>query len=224
MPNNTQKRAYTTNTTLLKVTEQMAAENRDLQQQQITILKEIVGKQERVADAAEAAVDATTKGSIDKKEKNIKQEARLEKLSASLNKIKVGILSISKTLTDKIKAGAQGILDFVIKTLQLTGAIVGLVAFLKGWENAKKWFGENADFWDRFSSGLAGIAEAFGLTDDAEGTAKSIREAIQTFQDKLGPVFDKLKKKITMAANWLKTNVDGEDTIDAIATNILEYT
>lgn len=85
--------------------------------------------------------------------------------------------------------------------LAVVGAVVSLSGFLKGWENAKKWFGENADFWDKLSSGLAAIAQTFlGLSEeDAQDLAKKISKGIHTVTRFLSDLFTQTLNVVKVA-------------------------
>lgn len=100
----------------------------------------------------------------------------------------------------------KGFVNTVGAALATVGALVSLSGFLKGWDKAKEWFGENADFWDKLSSGLAAIAQTFlGLDEDsAKELAMKISNGIHAITNFIKGVFTDTVEVIKVA--W--SNVD----------------
>lgn len=97
-----------------------------------------------------------------------------EKFSNFGNKIADGLSSLPGVDAAKNFFGA--IKDLAVKVLMLVGGFTALKGFLDGLENASKWFGDDANFKEIFASGLAGIAQAFGIVNEEE--AKAIAETL----------------------------------------------
>lgn len=90
--------------------------------------------------------------------------------------------------------------------LATVGALVSLSGFLQGWEKAKEWFGENADFWDKLSAGLAAIVQSFlGLSDEeAKDLATKISSGLHNIVQFVKNVFEDTVNVVKVA--W--QNVD----------------
>lgn len=100
----------------------------------------------------------------------------------------------------------KGFANTVGAALATVGALVSLSGFLKGWENAKKWFGENANFWEKLSSGLATIAQTFfGLSDeDAQALAQKLAAGFKAVGEFIKDVFNATVNVVKVA--W--ANID----------------
>ena len=81
--------------------------------------------------------------------------------------------------------GLSSFFDVLKGAAALAAGVIGLQAFLDGYDQAEKWFGKNPDFWDRLSSGLANIAASFFGLDENEtkNLAMKIRKGLQYVQD-----------------------------------------
>ena len=73
------------------------------------------------------------------------------------------------------------------------------MSFLEGWGKAEKWFGENADIWDRISSGIAAvIGTFFGLDEKAQ---KEWAYKIDSIFDAVGGVLQGIITTVKGLAN-----------------------
>ena len=127
------------------------------------------------------------------------------------------------------KSGLSALFDLLTTAAGLAALVIGLQQFLDGWQNAEKWFGDNADFGDRLASALGRVVASFlGLDEDVE---KSLVMGLASFFDKVEKLFGDLFEGVSMIANGIFRG-DGSavgkgirkiyDTITGLVTDIAD--
>lgn len=160
-------------------------------------LKDLENKQQVAKDTAPGMMDAMSEAFRDGLSRFLGVDFK-ETFLGALTGIKDGLVKLGKKMSDGfkklytnlIKKPVSSLLDIIMNAIKTAGLVIGFIEFLKGWEKATKWFGENADFGDRLAAGLANVAGAFlGLDDNQR---KIMAEKIATFFDKIGEIFNDL--------------------------------
>ena len=125
---------------------------------------------------------------------------------------------LDSMVVSPVKGLLDGFFDAVKLGIALIGGVIGLQAFLDGWQNAERWFGSNADWGDRIAAGMASIVQTFlGLEDEQ---AQRLAEGISTF---IGGIADVASSFLNMAL--VLTDVRDGDLSTAVqdfASNIFD--
>ena len=135
---------------------------------------------------------------------------RFSDLKTGISKIGDGFKKLGSALgLGKAKDLATGIFDFLKNALILGFSVVGLVKFLEGWRTAEKWFGDNPDFGERLSSGLAKVLKSFGIIENEEKTARNINNKVTEIREFIDREIEGLKKSAPGIFGGISTGFQG---------------
>lgn len=122
-------------------------------------------------------------------------------IGSGISKIGGSLGDLAKGAFGKVTGVFDRIKDLAMDVLLLLGAVVGFQSFIKGWQKASEWFGENADFGDRLASGIATILQSFlGLSEE---TTIKIAKGFAAVFDEFEKFFDEFFAGVTVLAEGL---------------------
>jgi len=135
---------------------------------------------------------------------------KMERVFGAIRAIPKAIASVFDKIpgVNAVKKGLGTFFDILKNAALLAAGILGLQAFLEGWDDAEKWFGDNPDFGQRIASALANVlATFFGLDEETE---RAIAVGIDEFFVKVGKLFGELFEGVKLVAQGIFSGDSGK--------------